>query len=228
MKLKTKQRIAISVLIVTLIFCNVTLPTSTGWNRLWLNILGYAGLFTCYKIANLNLGEIGLSRKNIKSGLKYGLLSLFIIAVSFVIVFLFYGQLFKDPRYHNSFYDTFYAIFILLPLKTVLFEELAYRGIGLALLLKIKENKLFAVSISSIAFGIWHISSSIGVNGYNITDNFSVTKSLFVGASVLATTAAGFVLCELRFRSKSLLAPIIAHWSINAVALILATVSWHR
>ncbi len=228
MKLKTKQRIAISVLIVILIFCNITLPISTGWNRLWLNTLGYAGLFVCYKIANLNLSEIGLSSNNIKSGLKYGLLALSIITVSFTAAFLLHSQLFKDPRYNNSFYDTFYTVSILLPLKTVLFEELVFRGVGLTLLLKINASKLLAVSVSSITFGIWHISSSVGVNGYYITDNFSVTKSLFIIASVLATAIAGFVLCGLRLRSKSLLAPIITHWSVNAIALLLAATSWHK
>ncbi|MFO0920167.1 MAG: CPBP family intramembrane glutamic endopeptidase [Candidatus Saccharimonadales bacterium] len=182
----------------------------------------------CYKIANLNLSEIGLSSNNIKSGLKYGLLALSIITVSFTAAFLLHSQLFKDPRYNNSFYDTFYTVSILLPLKTVLFEELVFRGVGLTLLLKINASKLLAVSVSSIAFGIWHISSSVGVNGYYITDNFSVTKSLFIIASVLATAIAGFVLCGLRLRSKSLLAPIITHWSVNAIALLLAATSWHK
>ncbi|MGA5143427.1 type II CAAX prenyl endopeptidase Rce1 family protein, partial [Streptomyces azureus] len=37
-----------------------------------------------------------------------------------------------------------------------------------------------------------------------------------------ATTAAGVVLCELRRRSGSLLAPAALHWAVNGIGYVLA------
>ena len=39
---------------------------------------------------------------------------------------------------------------------------------------------------------------------------------------VVAMTAAGLVLAWLRLRSRSLLAPFLAHWGVNATALVVA------
>jgi membrane protease YdiL (CAAX protease family) len=39
---------------------------------------------------------------------------------------------------------------------------------------------------------------------------------------VVAMTAAGMALCWLRIRSRSLVAPFVAHWWINATAFAVA------
>ena len=41
-----------------------------------------------------------------------------------------------------------------------------------------------------------------------------------VAGTVLFTAAAGVVFCELRVRSGSLLAPMLAHWSVNGLGVI--------
>ena len=42
--------------------------------------------------------------------------------------------------------------------------------------------------------------------------------------TVLVTALAGAILCQLRIRSGSLLAPILAHWAINSVGVLLLVV----
>jgi membrane protease YdiL (CAAX protease family) len=44
-------------------------------------------------------------------------------------------------------------------------------------------------------------------------------------ATVGFTTLAGVVLCWLRPRSDSLVAPILAHWAVNALGVIVTLVS---
>ena len=46
-----------------------------------------------------------------------------------------------------------------------------------------------------------------------------------VVATVLFTTLGGVVLCWLRLRSGSLLAPILAHWTVNALGVIVTLVA---
>jgi membrane protease YdiL (CAAX protease family) len=43
---------------------------------------------------------------------------------------------------------------------------------------------------------------------------------LRVAGTLLVTACGGVVLCELRRRSNSLLAPIAAHWAINGLGVL--------
>ncbi len=38
--------------------------------------------------------------------------------------------------------------------------------------------------------------------------------------TILFTAAAGVLFCELRVRSDSLLAPMLAHWAVNGLGVI--------
>ncbi len=49
-----------------------------------------------------------------------------------------------------------------------------------------------------------------------------VSEFMIVAGSVATTFIAGLLFCWLRLRSRSLLAPVIAHLSTNAVALVFA------
>jgi membrane protease YdiL (CAAX protease family) len=226
MSLTSRHRLALGLLVVTLLICNLTFPNSTGWPRVFLNVFGYLGLLVCYLIAKIKPADIGLAKSSLKSGFKYGGLAMLAIAAVTFFIFLIDKQAFKDPRYHHNLGTALYSVVILLPLKTVIFEELAFRGIGLALLYKIKANHWFASIVSSLAFGLWHVSSSVSINKYNLGGGLIIPKPLVVLSAVIATSIAGLILCELRWRSKSLLAPIMAHWSVNAFAIILASLSW--
>ena len=75
-------------------------------------------------------------------------------------------------------------------------------------------------------FGLWHISPTLGT----LTENEQLddaTEStggaiLLVAGTVLATFVAGVLFSWLRMRSRSLLAPVIAHLATNGVALVVA------
>ena len=43
--------------------------------------------------------------------------------------------------------------------------------------------------------------------------------------TVLFTSLAGVVLCWLRLRSDSLVAPVLAHWTVNGLGVIVAVVA---
>lgn len=209
-----------------LVVFNFAFVPSTGWLRLFWNLLGYFVLLLIYRVAEFKNDDIGLARRYFKSGIKYGAIVITIIGVGLLAAFLINSDTFKDPRYHQSLPVALYSALVLLPLKTVLFEELAFRGIMPALLLRLKRGRWLATIISSVAFGFWHIISAATIGSYSAGGGLTISKPLVIVSVWLFTSLAGVFLCELRWRSKSLIAPIIVHWFVNAATIILASLSW--
>ena len=138
------------------------------------------------------------------------------------------------PMFLNNHYATLsgalLASMIIIPLQTVIPEELAFRGVLHGTLNRAWGLRGVAAA-GSLLFGLWHITTSLGLTSGNV--GFS---RIFVGGvvgmlagvvlAVLATAAAGFVFTWLRRRSGSLIAPIALHWSFNGIGALAAAVVW--
>jgi membrane protease YdiL (CAAX protease family) len=48
-----------------------------------------------------------------------------------------------------------------------------------------------------------------------------------VAFGIASTFVAGVVLCELRRRSGSLLAPLGLHWATNGLGYVVGAMAWH-
>ena len=219
-----KYLLSTFVLIGLLIICNIAFPATAGWPRLIWNIFGYLGLYIIFRFSGLKFEDIGLAPKYYKKGLLYTSVIILVISTLLISAYLIDSQIFHDQRYKQSLGTAFFAVVILLPLKTVFFEELAFRGLLPSLLFKstTKRNTIF---LSSLAFGLWHVSSSFRVGDYNFM-GVNVPGFIFMLTAVSATSFAGYLFLQMRLRSKSLLAPIAVHWFINGSAIILASLSW--
>jgi membrane protease YdiL (CAAX protease family) len=211
--------------VVALIVFNIAFISTGGWARLAWNTLGYISLLVAYRSAGLSLHSIGLSKASIKSGLKYAGLAISVILLAMLLLFMINKTAFHDPRYHHKLSTALYSALVLLPLKTVLFEELAFRGILPAIALKIKNQRRFAIIVSSLAFGFWHVYSATKIGGYTAL-GFLVPATLVIAGVFLVTSIAGYLFCELRWRSGSLIAPIAVHWFINGFGIVLVSLSW--
>ncbi|WP_235624305.1 CPBP family intramembrane glutamic endopeptidase, partial [Mycobacteroides abscessus] len=140
------------------------------------------------------------------------------------------------PMFLNSSYATtvsgaLLASFVLIPLQTVIPEELAFRGVLHGTMARAWGFRGVA-AVGSLLFGFWHIATSLGLT----TGNVGLTRLLGVGlwaqiagvaGAVVATAIAGFVFTWLRRRSGSLLAPIALHWSLNGMGVLAAVLVWH-
>jgi membrane protease YdiL (CAAX protease family) len=109
-------------------------------------------------------------------------------------------------------------------------EELAFRGVLQGALTRCFAPRV-ALLIGAVCFGLWHISSSLGLTEGNagLSDALgSGTAGQIVGilGAVAATTVAGLVFGWLRLRSDSLLAPVALHWALNATGAIGAAIAW--
>ncbi len=223
---RRKASFALAFTLIFLVVCNIVFFRISGWYHLWLNIVGLVGLFGLYKFAGLTLEDIGLERTHMATGLKYGAICMAIILCGLLLVYALDAHAFRDARYHQSVKAALLAALILEPLKTVLFEELAFRGILPAILLRVNNQKWFAIIASSVTFGLWHVSSSTAIGNYHLGSSLVIGQTTVVAATVIFTTLAGIILCELRLRSKSLLAPIIVHWFVDGMTIVLAAFSW--
>jgi membrane protease YdiL (CAAX protease family) len=111
----------------------------------------------------------------------------------------------------------------------VLPEEFAFRGLLLPLLGR-RYGVLASTMISSGLFGLWHVPASLGGGTANavivgVVGGGAAGTAIRVVATVCFTALAGVVLCWLRLRSGSLIAPALAHWTANGLGVIVTLVA---
>jgi membrane protease YdiL (CAAX protease family) len=221
----------IGVVIVVLAITNVIAHFTVAWVGVVMVPVAALGLLALVRARGLGWAELGLGREHWRSGARYAL-----AAVALVLTVVAIGALlpWTRPMFLNDRYATFsgavLASMIIIPLQTVIPEELAFRGV-----LHGAMDRAWGwrgvTAAGSLLFGLWHIASSLGLTSSNVGFTRILGGGVFgmlagiVGA-VLATAAAGFVFTWLRRRSGSLIAPIALHWSLNGMGALAAALVW--
>jgi uncharacterized protein len=135
-------------------------------------------------------------------------------------------ELFHDRRVDGGPARLFYEVFVRIPLGTVLLEEVAFRGALPAVFAK-HMSTFRAVVLASSLFGLWHVLPSLNLADVNpvfeaLLDTGLAGKLGGVAIAVVGTFFVGLWLCFLRYRSGSILAPIIVHVASNTGGYVLA------
>jgi CAAX protease family protein len=109
------------------------------------------------------------------------------------------------------------------PLGTAVFEEVAFRGILLAMFAR-RLVTAWAVVGSSVAFGVWHILPAVGVAAGNaaVVSTFGGDPLLAALAGIVAAGLAGAFLCLLRIRYDHLIVPVAVHATATSLGYLLA------
>ena len=222
----------IAVVISVLVLTNVLAHFTTAWANIVVVPAGALALVALMRSRGLGWGEIGLGRQHWRSGARYALTA---VAVVGSVIAIGAALPWTRPMFLNNHYATIsgalLASMIIIPLQTVIPEELAFRGVLHGTLDRAWGFRGVA-TLGSVLFGFWHIASSFGLTSGNIGftrilgTGFGAMIAGVVGA-VIATGAAGFVFTWLRRRSGSLLAPIALHWSLNGMGALAAAAVWH-
>ena len=113
---------------------------------------------------------------------------------------------------------------VVVPFGTVLLEEVAFRGVLLAMVSS-RYGLAWGVAVSSVAFGLWHILPSLVMHESNAGVAATIgtgTRAQVVSVvlSVAGTAIAGVVFCLLLIGSGSLLAPMALHWATNGLGFV--------
>jgi membrane protease YdiL (CAAX protease family) len=222
----------IGVVIVVLAIANLIAHFTTAWANLATVPAVAIGLLLMVRARGLGWTELGLGREHWRSGARYAA-----AAVGLVVTVIAVGALlpWTRPMFLNDQYATLsgalVASMIIIPLQTVIPEELAFRGVLHGALDRAWGFRGVAAA-GSLLFGLWHIATSLGLTSGNVGFTRILGGGVFgmlagIVLAVLATAAAGFVFTWLRRRSGSLIAPIALHWSLNGMGALAAAVVWH-
>jgi uncharacterized protein len=177
--------------------------------------------------ANLTVADLGLARADMRRGARFGTVALMVTVAVLVVAWAIpaTSDFLEDSRADVSGPRVLFEIAVPILLLTVILEEFVFRGVLFASG-RVVWGERGATLVSSVAFGLWHISPTLGTMSQNpqLDDTTTTTGGtiLLVAGSVLVTFVAGLVFCWLRLRSRSLLAPIIAHLATNGAALVIA------
>ena len=222
----------VALVVVVLILTNLIAHFTTTWASVATVPAAAVGLVVLLRFNGLGWAELGLGRDHWKSGAAYALGAMaLVVTVIAVGVFLPLTR----PMFMNNHYATIsgalVASMIIIPLQTVIPEELAFRGVLHGALNRAWGFRGVALA-GSLLFGLWHIATSLGLTSSNVgfTRLFGggvVGMLAGVTMAVIATAVAGFVFSWLRRRSGSLIAPIALHWSLNGLGALAAALVWH-
>jgi membrane protease YdiL (CAAX protease family) len=192
------------------------------------------GLAACLVVIaraqGLTAADLGLARSTWPTGLRWGAAAAALVGVVYALAYLLTPVRQALPAGDGGLgRAALWAVLVVIPLGTVLPEELAFRGVLLALLGR-RYGVPAATLLSSGLFGLWHVLASLGGGAANVAiagvvggdAAGTVVRGI---ATVLFTSLAGVVLCWLRLRSGSLLAPVLAHWTVNGLGVIVALVA---
>ncbi|ORB29841.1 CPBP family intramembrane glutamic endopeptidase [Mycolicibacterium parafortuitum] len=222
----------IAIVVVVLALSNLLAHFTTPWANVAVIPAAAVGLVFLVRSRGLGWSELGLGREHWKSGAGYAL-----GAVALVGTVIAVGALlpWTRPMFLNNNYATLsgalVASMIIIPLQTVIPEELAFRGVLHGALDRAWGWRGVAAA-GSLLFGLWHIATSLGLTASNVGFTKILGGGVFgmvagVVGAVIATAAAGFVFSWLRRRSGSLIAPIALHWSLNGLGALAAALVWH-
>lgn len=204
-------------LLLTSLVANRLVPPA----HLAIGLASVVVLAAVARAAALTRAEVGLTRW--RSGLRWGCAAAGVAVLGYGIGLLA-GRGVLASSTARSWPDVLVAALVVVPLGTVLAEELAFRGVVWALLCR-RHGERVATGASSILFGLWHVLPALGGGAANevatgaLGGGTAGTVARVVG-TVLLTTAGGAAFCWLRVRSGSLLAPALLHWALNGLGLL--------
>ncbi|MFC6009740.1 CPBP family intramembrane glutamic endopeptidase [Nocardia lasii] len=229
---KLHAYIDVAVVLVVLAGTNLIAHFTTAWANIVIVPIAAVALLALMRRRGLGWAELGLSPRHWKRGTLYavGAVGIVVTAVAIGALLPITRPFFLADRY-ATISGALIASMIVIPLQTVIPEELAFRGVLHGTLDRVLGVRgLFAAA--SLMFGLWHIASSFGLTSGNkglsgIVGGGVVGQIAGITLAVLATAAAGMVFTWLRRRSGSLLAPIALHWSLNGAGALAAALVWH-
>jgi len=183
-----------------------------------------ACLVAIARACGLTAADLGLAWSTWRAGLRWGAAAAASVVAVYALASLIEPVRAVLPEAGGDLGHTALTVLVVIPLGTVLPEELAFRGLLLSLLGR-RWSAPAATLLSSGLFGLWHVLPSLGGGAANAAIASAVGgdaagMGIRVVATVCFTSLAGVVLCWLRLRSGSLLAPMLAHWTVNALGVI--------
>ncbi|CCH88207.1 Putative metal-dependent membrane protease [Modestobacter italicus] len=196
----------------------------------WVRTLEGAGLVVWARSDGLSWSQLGLGRDRLGAGCRWALGVIGVVAGGYAVAVLLplTRPAFQDDRYHLPLPDVLRTAFVVIPLGTVVLEELAFRSVLWGVFSRHLRPWQVLVG-TSVLFGCWHVLPAAGVGTTNRGVSEAVGgagSAVLVAGTVALTTVGGLVFGELRRRSGSVVASAGAHWATNALGVLFGLVAW--
>ena len=119
--------------------------------------------------------------------------------------------------------EVVFAALVRVPIGTALLEEIAFRGVLLAMLAR-RCGLARGVVGSSLAFGVWHLMPALGLAAGNsaLVAALGPSAPLSAVIGICAASLVGVLLCLARIRYDHLIVPLAVHMTANGMAYLLA------
>ncbi|MCA1690759.1 MAG: CPBP family intramembrane metalloprotease [Actinobacteria bacterium] len=182
-----------------------------------------AALLGLALVSGVGLDELGLSPSALVPGLAAGIAGgLLVVGVIVLAAATPARRLLADGRMVGvGARGTAYRCLVRIPCGTVVLEEVAFRGVLLALVERSTSTGV-AVGVSSLLFGLWHILPTLPTLDANGLARSGRARVVAVAGAVLFTALVGVVFCWLRYRTGSLVASALVHVAANSGATVAA------
>lgn len=217
-------------LVAVLIATDVLLMDQNMWLTVPIACVAIALLALVARYAGLTLAQVGLARSHAMAGLRWGSAAALIVLAGYLVVAVLpFGQsALDDDGMPTTALQAAVKVLVVIPLRTIVLEELAFRGVLWGLLNR-RWDARRATLWSAAAFGLWHVPAGLRLIDTNealesATDGSVVAAVGVVLAIVVFTAFAGVLFAEMRRRSGSLLAPAGLHWATNGLGTVLSAV----
>jgi CAAX protease family protein len=199
----------------------------------WFSVAAAGALLAFGRQQGISWAQLGLGRHRLLSGARWAAGVILVVAGAYVVGVLLplTRQAFLDPRYHQAVPQALSTAFVVIPLGTVLLEEVAFRSVLWGMLSRHTTARWVLLGSSSL-FGLWHIlpalrfaSAHRGLDPGGSHAGAAQTVAVVAG-TVAFTALGGLVAGELRRRSGSLLASAGMHWATNALGVLFGVAAW--
>ncbi len=222
---------ATCAVVVALVSFNIAKHWTGG--ALWFGPVVAVALVAFARRTGLSWSQLGLGVDRLRSGARWGLGAIIAVAVVYLVGVLlpWTRTAFLDERYHLGVSGALRSAFVIIPLSTVLIEEIAFRSVLWGMLAR-HFTKGWVLIVTSTLFGLWHVLPSLHLASANRAVGDAVggvgtaATVLVVLATVCFTAAGGLVAGELRRRSGSVLASVGMHWATNALGVLFGLIAW--
>ncbi|MEJ2886336.1 CPBP family intramembrane glutamic endopeptidase [Actinomycetospora aeridis] len=212
----------IAVLLLT--WSNLALPAlpADPVLKAVFNVGGVAAMVTVARLLGLTWADLGIGRGTWAAGLRWGGAAIGVAVLGYGAVLVVAPEMLENPQLAGASPGALLLRgLVLIPLGTVLAEELAFRGVLQGHSVRSLSARV-ALSTTAVAFGLWHLTVAMGPSAVPLPPTLQWTSALAV---IAVTVLGGFALGWLRHRTGSVLAPIGLHLGTNAVGLVAAGVA---
>jgi len=181
------------------------------------------GMLLLAQRAGVSLADLGLSPETASRGLRAGAIVGVPLGTLLALGALIPStrHFFHDPRIVDAETgEAAYQFLARMPLATAAGEELIFRG-ALEGVLAVSRPRWQVRTWSAALFGLWHVLPALDRMHSNpglvyVHEGSARRRAGVVGMTVAVTAGAGLFLSWLRDRTRSVLAPIVVHYAVNA------------